>query len=148
MVQQSTLGKVERLKSRKLIDQVFREGKSFTIFPYKVFYLLMGYDGIAKTAIPVPGKRARVGWSGAPAPLQAGFGASSRHFKRAVDRNRIKRLGREAYRVQKQPLFDHLRTKGISLAVFFVFTGKEVPDHKTVTGRIGLILQKLARESA
>jgi ribonuclease P protein component len=129
MVQQFTLSKAERLKSRKLIEQVFREGRNFMVFPYKVFYLAIGR-------------------SDAPAPLQAGFGASSRHFKRAVDRNRIKRLGREAYRVQKQALFDHLRARGISMAVFFVFTGKELPDHKTATGKIGLILQKLIRETA
>jgi ribonuclease P protein component len=127
MIRQSTLGKAERLKSRKLIEQVFREGKSFTIFPYKVFYLFVG---------------------GGSAPLQAGFGASIRHFGRAVDRNRIKRLGREAYRVQKQALLDHLREKGVSMAVFFVYTGKELPDHHSVTGKIGVILQKLIRETA
>ena len=82
------------------------------------------------------------------APLQAGFGASIRHFGRAVDRNRIKRLGREAYRVQKQALLDHLREKGVSMAVFFIYTGKELPDHHTVTGKIGVILQKLIRETA
>lgn len=82
----------------------------------------------------------------AEAPLQAGFGASSRNFKKAVDRNRIKRLSREAYRLQKQPLFDRLKEKGLSLAVFFIYTGKELPDYRTVTEKIGVALQKLIRE--
>ena len=80
------------------------------------------------------------------APLQAGFGASSRNFKKAVDRNRIKRLSREAYRLQKQPLLDRLQEKGLSLAVFFIYTGKELPDYRTVTEKIGVALQKLIRE--
>jgi ribonuclease P protein component len=78
--------------------------------------------------------------------LQAGFGAGSRHFKKAVDRNRIKRLSREAYRLQKQPLIDLLAEKGISMAVFFIYTGKELPDHSTVKAKIGVALQKLIKE--
>src|SRR5580692_12553690 len=127
MVQQFTLSKAERLKSRKLIEQVFREGRNFMVFPYKVFYLAIGR-------------------SDAPAPLQAGFGASSRHFKKAVDRNRIKRLGREAYRLQKEPLLRRLEEKGLCLAVFFIYTGKDLPDYATVTQKIGVALQKLFKE--
>jgi ribonuclease P protein component len=77
--------------------------------------------------------------------LQAGFGAGSRQFKKAVDRNRIKRLSREAYRCQKPPLFQLLREKGISLSVFFIYTGKDLPDYSTVSGKIGVALQKLMR---
>jgi len=78
--------------------------------------------------------------------LQAGFGAGSRHFKRAVDRNRIKRLSREAYRLQKKPLLQSLEEKRLSLAVFFIYTGRELPDYVTVTEKIGVALQKLIRE--
>jgi ribonuclease P protein component len=141
MIRQFTLGKAERLKSRKLIEQIFREGKSFTVFPYRVIYLIVARAQTDATA-------QRQGSAGGRSSLQAGFGASSRHFSRAIDRNRIKRLGREAYRIQKLALLDHLREKGVSMAVFFVFTGKELPDHHTVTGKIGVILQKLIRETA
>jgi ribonuclease P protein component len=78
--------------------------------------------------------------------LQAGFGVSSRHFKKAVDRNRIKRLSREAYRLQKGPLLERLEAKGLFLSVFFIYTGKEVPDQATVTQKIGVALQKLSKE--
>ena len=80
-------------------------------------------------------------------PLQAGFGATTRNFKKAVDRNRIKRLSREAYRLQKQTLYDHLMEKNRSLAVFFIYTGKELPDYGTVTEKIGVALQKLMKET-
>jgi ribonuclease P protein component len=79
--------------------------------------------------------------------LQAGFGASTRNFKKAVDRNRIKRLSREAYRLQKQTLYDHLVEKNRCLAVFFIYTGKELPDYGTVTEKIGVALQKLIKET-
>src|SRR5579871_2290870 len=102
-----TWKKAEKLKSRKRIDRVFKEGRSFSVFPFKVFFLL------AQTP-------------GSP-PIQAGFGAASRQFRKAVDRNRIKRLSREAWRLQKQPLVDHLGQKGKSLAVFFIYIGKDLP---------------------
>jgi ribonuclease P protein component len=142
MASSFTLGKEERLKSRKLIERVFREGKSFALFPFRVYYIPLPVD-------VVPGD------SGAPMAgtstprsfqcLQAGFGASSRNFKRAVDRNRIKRLSREAYRLQKQPLYEWLKEKDQALAVFFIYTGKELPTYEIVREKIGLALQKLMK---
>jgi ribonuclease P protein component len=126
-----TLGRQERLKSRKLIERVFREGKSFALFPFRVFYL------------PVKSPLS----AGQPS-LQAGFGASARNFKKAVDRNRIKRLTREAYRLQKQDLQDRLKEKGQALAIFFVYTGKDLPGAAALTEKIGLALQRLVKETA
>ena len=140
MRQRYTWTKAEKLKSRKRIEWVFKEGKSLSVFPFKVFFLLINPP--PPPAPSAPPSRA----SAPPSPLQAGFGAGSRHFKKAVDRNRIKRLSREAYRLQKQPLIDLLAEKGISMAVFFIYTGKELPDHSTVKAKIGVALQKLIKE--
>lgn len=134
-----TLGKEERLKSRKLIERIFREGQRIALFPFRVYYFVSA-SPIGGPAAPAPGGR--------PIRLQAGFGAGSRNFKKAVDRNRIKRLTREAYRLQKQALYDHLAAKGLFMAVFFIYTGKELPDYGTVTEKIDIALQKLIKATA
>ena len=159
MRQRFTWKKAEKLKSRKRIDRVFKEGKNFSLFPYRVYFLLQADPAATHPAAALPTASASAtlapptpppaAASRTPfAPLQAGFGAGSRHFKKAVDRNRIKRLGREAYRLQKGPLLLRLKEKGLCMAVFFIYTGKELPDYKTVTEKIGVALQKLIKEIA
>lgn len=124
-----TLGSKERLKSRKLIDQVFAEGKNFNAFPFRVYYLFS------------PGKVAVRGGG----LLQFGVGVSTRSFKHSVDRNRIKRLTREGYRQQKAALQELIIEKGFPAAIFFIYTGRELPDYSTVTDKIGVILNRLIK---
>ena len=71
-----------------------------------------------------------------------------KHFKRAVDRNRVKRLVREAYRTQKQPLKELAKSKGVTLKVFFVYTGKELPLYIDVKEKVEMILKKLEEQLA
>jgi len=132
MGQRFTLGKDQRLKSRKRIERIFREGKSINVFPYRVYYML------ENSAPPGSARPAHA--------LQAGFGVSSRHFKKAVDRNRIKRLTREAYRLNKGTLDQIVEQRKLSLSVFFIYTGKELPDHRLVSGKIVVALEKIGKE--
>ena len=117
-----TLGKKERLKRRKIIDHLFSDGKSFSVFPIRVAW----------------SKKVKL-----DSPLQAGFGVSSRQFKKAVERNRIKRLLREAYRLQKNELQLVLEQKDFQLALFLVYIGKELPDYALVSEKINVILKRL-----
>ena len=125
MSKQFTLGKNERLKSRKQIEKMFADGKSFVVNPFRVYYLVNGQ------------------WSMVNGFLQFGFGVSNKNFKRAVDRNRIKRLTREAWRLQNINLKEKTKTSGKQLNVFFIFIGKELPDFKIVKDKVAVALKKL-----
>jgi ribonuclease P protein component len=84
-------------------------------------------------------------WNKTTHPLQAGFAVSSSQFKKAVHRNRIKRLCREAYRLQKNPLAETLRTANKSLSVFFIYTGKELPVYDEIYSKMGQVLEEMGK---
>jgi len=77
---------------------------------------------------------------------KAGVSASSRQFKKATDRNRIKRLLREAYRHHKQPLLDWATQEKKTLNLFFLYTGKEIPKYATLKTEVENILQRLQKK--
>jgi ribonuclease P protein component len=115
--------KKEKLKSRKLLDQLFTKGRSFSVFPIKVFYM------------PIA--------EGADNPIKAGVGVSARNFNKAVHRNRIKRLLRECYRLHKSILSVSKEVDHKPFAVFFLFVGKEMPDFILLNEKMPLALTKL-----
>ena len=83
-----TLSKEERLSWKRYIDLLFDKGNSFVAFPLRVIFLPLSED--EKAALP---------------PSSMLISVSKKKFKRAVKRNRVKRLVREAYRLHKQELF-------------------------------------------
>ena len=127
MARQFTLGKHERLKSGKQIEQLFREGKKIAVSPFYIYYIVQS----------IPGE--------APYPLQFGVGVSAKNFKRAVDRNRIKRLTKEAYRLEKISLQQKLKDKNKQLRIFFIYSGKELPDFNMVKEKMTTALKKLEK---
>ncbi len=128
MAKEFTLGKTERLKSRKQIEQLFKEGKRFALTPFRIFYVINDGPDIA----------------GKPS-LLFGVGVGTRTFKKAVDRNRVKRLIREAWRLQKIELETRLTKQRRQLNVFFIYTGKELPLFKEVQEGINKSLGKLTK---
>ncbi len=110
--------KSEKLKSRKTIELLFTEGKSVTKFPVKVFYL------------PIENAKKN----------QAGFAVPKRNFKSAVDRNRIKRQLREAYRLQKHLL----KIDGeLKFTLFFLYLGKEKLPYTSIEKAMISLLEKI-----
>ena len=75
-------------------------------------------------------------------PAQAAFTVSSKKFKRATDRNRIKRLMREAYRLQKRSFYQSVE-KPLQYKLVFVYIGKEIENYSRIENSIHRILGKL-----
>ena len=70
---------------------------------------------------------------------KAGFAVAKRNFKSAVTRNKIKRLMREAYRLQKQEIQVHNKT----FTLLFLYIGKEIASFKTIDKAVLGALKKL-----
>ena len=83
-----TLGKQERLKSKTLIGNLYKEGKAVKKYPLRLVYLQAEHSS--------------------QYPAQVGVSVPKRNFKKAVHRNRLKRLLRETYRKQKQLVYDNI----------------------------------------
>ena len=134
-----TLGKDERLKKRKEIEAIFDSGESFSLYPFRVFYLTSGVS-IQERII----KKKKMQES---CFLQFGVGVSKKQFKKAVDRNRIKRLVREAYRVQNTGLKKIVEEKREqSLSLFILYVGKEIPEFSFVKEKVFAVVERLAKK--
>ncbi len=118
-----TFPKNEKLKSKKLIDKLFEEGKSVSNYPVKLIYL--------KTELPTN------------VPIQAGITVPKKNFKSAVKRNRIKRLLRESYRMNKQLVFNNSNS---TYAFLFLYLGKDMPPYQTIESNMKLVLAKFKKK--
>lgn len=107
-----SLSKNERIKSKKTIETLFRQGEAFFSYPYRMVFIL-------EKSSKNPG-------------LHLAFSVPKRYFKRAHDRNRIKRITREACRLQKQALVSVLMQQSDRLQVMMIYQAREVIDYATL----------------
>ena len=75
--------------------------------------------------------------------LQMGTGVSTKHFKKAVSRNRVKRLIRETYRQQNSALKYALLNSGYMMEIFIIYTDKSLPEYQPLSDKMNVVLQKL-----
>ncbi|MGJ8682988.1 MAG: ribonuclease P protein component [Nonlabens sp.] len=120
-----TLGKETKLKSKKAIEQLFTDGNSIRKGPVRCVFQLV--DG--------------------EMPHKIGVSVSKRFFKKAPDRNRVKRLLREAYRLNQHDLQVNLENKHIEM--MFLFQSPKMPDFdftEQLVKRLISELNKIHRE--
>ena len=113
-----SLGQKERLKSSKSIEHLFSEGKAISAYPLRLVF-------VSKPNSTVP--------------MQCAVSVSKRHFKKAVDRNRIKRLLRESYRKIKPTLYQNLSQPYMGM---ILFNGKEIPSQENTDKSVAILLDK------
>ena len=128
-----SLRSFERVKHLKTIEKVFSKDAFF------VYGKNIGARFIQDSSLSIP--------------LQIGFSVSKRHYKRAVDRNKIKRWMRECYRQNKAQLQSTLESTNQSIAVFMIlnkkletWTYQEV--EKSILETLALIIKKIERHAA
>lgn len=107
-----TFRKEERISAQKEIDLLFNEGRSLISYPLRIVYVekkpFSGSDVAVLISVP------------------------KRKFKRAVKRNRLKRLIRESFRLNKNPLQELIKNKDSGLLIGFIFIGNEMSKYKEI----------------
>ena len=118
-----SFGKKEKLKSKVLIDKLFAEGNSVKKYPLRLIYLPLDNtsEKFNKVAVSVP----------------------KRSFNRAVDRIKIKRLMREAYRKNKYLVTNNLTTP---YALMFIYTGREIWNYPELFRSSEELLKKFVQQ--
>lgn len=119
-------GKAYKLCSRKTIESVFKQGRSVRVYPYVVYF--------QENELP-EGQ-----------PFQLVFSAPKKIFRLAHERNRIKRLMREAFRKKKVILEEALGRDRKQLALFVIYTAKEELPLQKLMARTEQLLTRITQE--
>lgn len=129
----NTFKKSERLNSKLVIDKLFAGGNSSNaVFPLRVVFM------------PIPADEAPDSMNGVPASVM--ISVPKKRFHHAVDRNRMKRLVREAYRLNKGILWDALEGKDFKVAVAFVCITSEMPSYQQVSKAVRKSLVRITEK--
>ncbi len=122
-----TFKKEERLRKKRHIDALFQSKEnSFTCFPFRVLYKNSGEDKEttkAQILISIP----------------------KRKIKKAVDRNLLKRRTREAYRKQKQQLYDFLPENETTLRIALVYISEEILPYTIISEAVEATITELKK---
>lgn len=119
-------GKVYKLCSKKVIGELFKEGKQLRSYPFSVHYQIRPLaENIS---------------------FQVVISAPKRNFKRAHDRNFIKRLMREALRKNKSDLEQLLICHNKQLALIILYNQRELPEYVGIEKGIQKVINKLLSE--
>jgi ribonuclease P protein component len=120
----NTLSKSDRLTSGVVISKIYDKGKHLNDYPFKIVWLIETGEAGLKVVFSVP----------------------KRKFKRAVDRNQIKRKLREAYRNHKHDCQKATEVQNTRVSLFLIYLGKDIPQSEIVEDKIILLLNRLTKE--
>lgn len=116
--------KEERLKSKMVIDSLFKEGKSTFVFPIKLVWKEVEGGDYAF-------------------PAKAAFTIPKRNFPKAVQRNQIKRKMKEAYRLNKHVFYENAIDRRKQYAMMFIYVGREPLSYIDIEKAIKKILRRI-----
>ena len=117
-----TFTKSERITSKKIIAKIIQKGKVIKAFPFYVRFLEENDAKVSVKVLIVVGKK---------------------RFKRAVDRNRIKRLIRESYRLNKQILYRCLENENKKIVLYLNYVDVKIPDYNDIDVAVLEVFKKI-----
>jgi len=117
--------KTEHLKSKKSIENLISNGRSFTFFPIKAKWIVLS--------------------SNSQTSVKCAFSVPKRNFKKAVERNYIKRIMRESYRLNKNEVLTFFKNNNVQLNLLLTFIGNQKPNFNEIEQKIIITLQHLLK---
>jgi ribonuclease P protein component len=113
----------ERIKSRKVLEILYAEGEQIVVHPFRLRYKKFEFEK--------------------GAGVQAAFSVPKRNVKKAVNRNKIKRQIKEAYRLNKKDLLSKFNDPSEGLALFLIYIGKEDQSYQHIERKLKELLKQL-----
>lgn len=131
------LSKKERLCSRIVIEETLAKGKAIYNQPFKILYLLKTQQSSANTLINSSSENSSL--------VEVAIVVPKRLFKKAVDRNALKRIIREAFRMNKSIVLEALTKINHKISLFLIYTDKNKADFQFVETKIKVLLHQLIK---
>ena len=123
----NTLRKPDKLKSAIAIEALYSENQFIVSYPLKCYYSFSNNaDSVSK--------------------VKVAFTVPKRTFKNAVNRNKIKRRMREAYRLNYKNILDLSNENEKQLLLFIIYIGKEELNYTTIEKNMQAVLQKIRKK--
>ena len=119
-----TFGKEERLCSRSLMDRLYADGHRLLAFPFSVQWLA------------VEGTQ----------PCQIMIVAPKRRFRHAVDRNHVRRLTRECWRLRKPDFYTFLQEHNLCIALSLVYVNNEIMPYDQIGHKMDKLIAMLEQD--
>lgn len=121
-----TFKKEERLKSRKTISSLFKDGKSFAVFPLRLIWTTTDTTNTF--------------------PVQFTASVPKRSFPKAVHRNRIRRQVKEAYRLHKHELYEALADSDQQFAFMLLYIAKEEKTYVDIEKSVKKVIKRFIQQ--
>ena len=120
------LTREERLRGKSAIDRLFSEGRSLAVFPLRAVYAVVSVPDMPEISLLVS--------------------VSKKRFKRAVKRNKVKRLIKETFRLKKNIAVEKLKEDGKQIHLAILYLDKEIPPYRTFDTRMEELLKRVVSD--
>lgn len=122
----NTFPKSEHLCGVKSIEKLHTQGNAFVSYPFRIVYILVNDEA-------------------EDIPVRAMVSVSKKKFKKAVDRNRVKRLMRETYRLNKSQLIELISENDLRLHLAFQYISDEIMPYSEMNNKMQKTLERLMK---